>query len=292
MHQLKIMKVSLLIALLSLSLGGLASPARSSELFAFADVFPGYFSPDAPSTDGAFGQTNASASLTSNFGSSTFSGAASASVSFTELAGRASADLTNFAPQSFAEPCSFDPSVACSRNPASAEAGYTDTVTIRGGMGDAFLGLGFDVSGTSSVSSTLVPAFDATAGATLLGIAGQPFEAPVFQGHFSGDGQLVGLLPFTFDVPLTFSIVMIVSADPFDFSAPSSYDYSGIADFGSTFRLASFRVFEDAAQQNEIANILVDAESGTRYLAVNAVPEPGTVFLVLLSVLGWRRSRT
>ena len=267
-----------------------ATQAHGAEIFSFANVYPGDFSPDGIAIDGGSGVAMSSVSLVSNFGSSTFSGDASASTSYLEFSGRASASLTNFAPRSYYSPCSFDPTVACGHFAAIAEAGFTDTLTITGGTGGAFLGLGFDITGTTSLSSTLSPP-NAEAIATIIGTAGQSFDPAVFFQTFVGDDSFIGTIPFVFGVPLTFSVFMEFYADAWDIDAATSYDFTGLADFSTTARLTSFRVYSDEELQNEVTGIVAIAESGTDYRSVNSAPEPSTTLLLLGALALLRRSR-
>lgn len=261
-----------------------AGGARSAELVAFADVFPGIFSPDVVPfpVDGGFGQTSAQADVVSTFGSSSFSANARANSSFGQLSTFASAMASNYAPQSFFQPCAFDPNVACGRLAAGADAGFNDTLTITGGTGDAYLGLGWDISGSSSASSTGgLQSFNLGVGGRLSLWAGPTFNAPDFQASFMSDTSLIGVLPFTFGDPLTLNARLSSRVNPFDFSAMSSYGFSGIAAFEDTAKLVSLRVFSDADLQNEIQDFDVLAASGTDYLRLN-VPEPSTLALLFL----------
>lgn len=269
---------------------------RAAELIAFADVFPGINSPDTVPfpADGSFGQASAAANIASTFGSTDFVGSASAQASFGQLSAFASATGTNYAPQSFAQPCPQDPTIACSRLPAGADAGFSDTLLFTGGSGDAFLALGWDITGAAQSSSTGgIASFNVDALGRLNMWSGSTRNAPDFQTQFRGPTSFVGSVPFTFGVPFTMTTFLSAEIDAFDFSATSNYDFSGVAGFADTAKLVSFRVFSDEALQNEIRSFGVDAESATDYRGFN-VPEPGTIALVLagtIVLLNRRRRR-
>lgn len=269
---------------LGCAMGGTVSAA---SLTSFASVFPGFFSPDSAVLDGDFGRPSASAALTSNFGDSTFAGSASATAAFGELTATASVSLTNYDPFSFT---SGSPPTGTAA--AGTDGGFVDTVTVSGGLGDAFLTFDFDVTGSASSSTGRVPAATLDIWNAPVGMDGGAFFANgiiVQSVAFRQPGQISLTTPVTFGVPLNLAVTLFTAVGPAGF-APSPdqgavpYDYTAVADWGNTARLAGVSVFTDPDLTDPIHNFGLSAESGTDYLGLVAVPEPSTVLLLAMGV--------
>ena len=199
-------KLASRVACLTSTLVLVASFSNAALLLSFARVFPGDFSPDGAAQDSFIGSSSANASLISNFGGSTFSGEARSSSEFGVMRAFVTTTMTNFQPQSFRSICTPDPNHFCGQDPVAASSGFEDTLTISGGTGVGFLGLGFDVTGTTDVTTTSSDSIQGAQGA--LSVFDGSFQNGTFlfgPGFFNST-TVVGAVPFIYGTPFTFSV--------------------------------------------------------------------------------------
>jgi hypothetical protein len=249
-----------------------------------------------------FENTSASIGITSGtYGAGTFTAQASASADYGILKGFASVDLTGYAPNSYTTSGGSCPYTYCGpggslsvRIPSTTQATFTDTFTLTGGTGTAWLRLDFGVDGTSSFTSDDPSVnFNSDSQGNLEVNEGGTYYGS--WGFFGGTYDFVtNPIPITFDVPVTLTISTETSVDLIDALATANYDASGSADFSHTVTLDSVNAYSDAGGTDAYGNFSLSTDSGTTY-ATNAstAPEPGTWLLLLAAAVGtviWQRT--
>lgn len=294
-------KISVSISTLLASFISIGVSEATPELGTLVSLFEGAFSPNNPNAGILEGTPNAyydyrvsygtdfvSDSVSSTFGGSSFVGIVSASSGYGVLGAFASAAITDYpAGDHFLHKTSTGDLIG--QSAARAVARFKDTLTLSGGSGNAFLGLEFNVTGSSSVTSGGFPTdtwgylriYDPSDPTTLFGF-----------GDFGGDTTVTAMIPFTFDQPFSYGVLLRAGFDPLGCSF-GPCNVSGISDFGNTATLTSFRAYSDFDLQHEITNFVLDSESGTDYRLFN-VPEPGSGTLIvtfLPVVLAFRLNR-
>ena len=284
------------------SMGG-PGTAGATVLLSSVTVDPGVNSPDSALSDFHFSTGQSATSLTSSFGSSSFSGSAAATAGFDQLHVFASTQISDYSNQSYESLCG--PSSICgpggsgpALQPASATAIASDTFTITGGTGTGYLKLVFNIDGTTSL------------------ISSGDLDGPIAQGIFTlyrgqfGSGtsflSSIGftgdtiynspLISFTYGVPFALTFWVDAFVDAADYLASANlYSIDGTADFGNTITLSQLFLF-DSTGLNQI-NGNVSSESETQYnvaaAAPNGVSEPPSLILLLSGLLcaGFMRRR-
>jgi hypothetical protein len=266
--------------------------------FAYAAVDPGTLGTlqsDEESTSATTAITNGT------YGSGTFTAQATASAAFGTLKGFASADLSDYAPNSYTTTGGACPYTYCGpsgtgpvRLPSTTSASFTDTFTLSGASGSAWLRLKLAVDGTSSFTSDDPDVnFNSDSQGNLEVIEGGTYYGS--WGFFGGTYDfLTDPIPVTFGVPVTLTVSTEATVDLIDAVAAGNYDASGTADFSHTVTLDTVNAYSDAGGTDPYGNFTVTSGSGTTYPTnASATPEPGTWLLLLAAAVAtgiWQRS--
>ena len=218
-----------------------------------------------------------------------FTGSARSITDFTQIKNYATVSLTGYSSGTYG----FN-------NAVQADSYVSDTFTITGGTGNAYLQLVFTVDGSTTLSGDLGllngPFAQETLSIFTAAFPPGPLGVPVNSWGITSSTVLTSvLIPFTYSVPFDLTITSSAFAGPADTGGPYTYDFSGTADFGSTIDLSSLKVYSDPTGQAQVG-FRLESGSGSAYplatVPTGSVPEPGTLWLVaagLLGLLGARR---
>jgi hypothetical protein len=276
------MKYTLLLA----TILALSQTAGAASLFTSVTVDAGRQSPDAAVSDFDFNTTanSSSASQTSSFGGSVFSGTAHSSAEFGVLKASAQAGVENYEGVNFYGPCPSAPAFDCSFDPARAIAAFGDSFTFTGGVGTGYLVIDIAISGMSDWMGTL----GANAGAQgILDVRSgteNTFGGTLVKSYgFTGPLNVTSpAIAFTYGsaLALNISLEAFVWISDQGLDPTDVYSHSGTADYGSTAKITGLRVYSDPGLQNQIGASLTTNSGAVYPLAGGpggAVPEPASL---------------
>lgn len=269
-------------------------------------VSAGVNSPDPNVSDYNFSGDPASASLTSSFGASSFTGSAQTTSTFGAMHGSVSVDISNYAPESYSTSgtnCGGGPNSFCGAgsdgttilgtiDPVSAGSVIKDDITITdptktGTTG--YLDLMFGVTGTTTLTNSSNLDFH---GPSAQGTLSVQMDNNFIKGWgFSGDTTLTSpLFAFTYGTPFELSLNSSFFIAPTDAFSPTLqagdlWSLSGTVDFSNTILLSQMSVFDDVGGTQLANGFDVTAQSGTVY-STSAVPLPGAIWLFGSGALG------
>ncbi len=272
-------KAVLLLSAANLLSGGLFASTIGSFTSTDVRVNPGAFdtvNPAVTQSDPVF----STASLTTTFnpgtgiGNSSFDGSAKASAAFGLLRTFVTADLTNYQAESYSMSCGVNSFCSTSGgDPVNADASFTDTLTINGGVGTGYLVMDFSVDGTTNLVTGL-NFFTTSQGALLV----EDGSNIALNSGFRGGTTNLATTPIQFTYGTPFNIFVQDSSflATLDYDTTNSpYNLSGTADFFNTVVLSSLGVFSDPNATDQVNNFSVTASSNTVYpTAAVATPEP------------------
>lgn len=283
-----------------------------TQVFNSVRVSAGVNSPDPNMSDFNFSGDPASASLTSSFGASSFTGSAQTTTTFGAVRSSVSVDISNYAPESYSTSgancgsftfCgagSDGTTILGTIDPVSASSTIRDDITITDPT----------KTGTTGYLDLM---FGVTGATTLTNSSNLDFYAPSAQGSlsvqvdnnfikgwgFSGDTTLTSpLFAFTYGTPFELRLnsrFFIAPTDAFSptLQAGDLWSLSGTVDFSNTILLSQMSVFNDVGGTQLANGFDVTAQSGTVY-STSVVPLPGAIWFFgsgLLGLIGISRRR-
>jgi hypothetical protein len=242
---------------------------------------PGAQSPDA--TQFISGIGTATGTLTSNFGDSSYYATGTAIADYGVLKAYAQVTLENYLPNSYhSEGCG---GFGCYLNdPVYATAEFTDSLTITGGIGTAYLVVTLDIDGSTEKTSDLGIFSTAQGGATIYGDDNVALNTGFFGGTYTFNSEVI---PFTYGVPILLRVglsAFSVAVDTLAETGGNPYSHRGTADFLNTAKLSSLAVYADSGMSNP-ASFAVSASSGTVFPTIldpAAVPEPSAWIMLAM----------
>jgi len=273
----------LVFSLISPLLFTVTTAEAITQVFNHAAVSAGTNSPDADVSNLNFSGELEFATLTSNFGSSSFSGSALASSTYGTLRGSAGVNISNYAPESYTN-ATFDP--------VFANSFIRDDITIsdpskNGTTG--YLALSFDVTGTTTLNHT--PNLDGTptsAQGILTVYSNSQF---IKSWGFIGDTILNSpLLQFTYGTPFELGLSGSFFIKPWDalstiLQPGDTWSLDGLVNFENTINLSELSIFNDIDGTQLASGYDVSAISGTVY-PTSAIPLPAAAWLFGSGLLG------
>lgn len=268
-----------------------ASPADSAtltvqaQLQTYADDFS-----HIDSSSSATGPISASQTLNQTYtGGAIFDGSASAIADYGTLKAFASATLTDYSTSSYwtCHDNGTEIPDCYGGDPASAYAGFRDTLTIDNLPADGLLHSIFSIDRTVTSSSSLSVS-------NRVGVQGGTGISTVTDSAYfmdTGSDTVDLILPITSGVPLAYaaSLSVLVYVNDVCTSTicnPLTSSGSALADFLNTVTLSEFLVTD--LDNNPITGISIQSESGTNYAisALNTVPIPPALWFFGSGLLG------
>jgi hypothetical protein len=267
----------------------------TATVFNSVTVSAGVNSPDANVSD--YGNGPVSADLTSNFGSSTFTGSAQSTSSYGSIKSSVSVSITDYDPESYVTTgtncgiytyCgagSDGNTILGIVDPVSAYSSIQDTLTISDASKTGqtgYIDLMFAVTGTSTLNNTSNLDYNGPgAQGTLTVYRDAQF---INSWGFTGDTSVTSnLFSFTYGTPFTLRLDGDFFVDPLDALSPTlttgdTWSLDGTVDFAHTISLAQLTVFQDSGGTQQAGGFTLEAESGTGY-TVSSVPVPAAIWL-------------
>jgi len=254
-----------------------------TQVFNHAAVSAGTNSPDADVSNFNYSGELEYASLTSNFGSSSFTGSALADSTYGVLRGSASVNIVNYAPESY---------TTALYDPVYANSFIRDDITINDPIKNGtygYLELSFDITGTTTLNYTSnLNGTPTSAQGSLTVYSDSQF---VKSWGFSGSTTLTSpLIQFTYGTPFELGLSGKFFVKPWDELSSSlqlgdTWSLSGLVDFGNTINLSELAIFDDIGGTQIASGYDVSASSGTLY-PTSVIPLPASAWLFCSGLLG------